>query len=301
MSGQLQSKLRDLSDLLGEKRSGLSDDQVAVWAEKRELLRQAAKDSKVRWPDVLSVLRCLVVAARVATRCCDLSVSQLVAKTGLHEKQVRRCLDALKQAGLMADLTRGGGTGRGGRLPKATTRQLLFLTPVESGPTGDELRTPTAGTPDTTGPNSGHLSVRYYGSPTTPPTTASASCELTATAGPGSGGGNEAKSAKSQSDDWVSQLAENAARESVRLKPNGIHSPTAVANSRTKAARGYVEALSERSDWEALQLLPPDHVALVRWLGCQVADQSADAGNYDGAEAIREAQQLWAERGRKAS
>ena len=96
-------------------------------------------------------------------------------------------------------------------------------------------------------------------------------------------------------------MATNAARESVRLKPNGIHSAAAVLPVRTKAALGYLEALKARSDWEALQLLPPDHPALVRWLGCQVADQSAEAGNYDGAEAINAAQQLWAERDRKAS
>ena len=301
MSGPYPNKLRDLDDLRGVERGGLSDDQRAVWAAKREQLRQAASDCGVRWPDVLNLLTQLVIAARPTTGCCDPSVGQLEAKTGLGEKQVRRGLEALKQAGLLTDVRRGGGPGRNGRPAQATVRQLLFLTPVESEPTADELRTVDAGTPDSTGPNSGQSGVRYYRASTEPPTDASASCEVTAAAGSGQGGGNEAKSAKSKGGDWVGLVAANAARESVRLKPTGIHSAAAVLPVRTKAALGYLEALKVRSDWEALQLLPPDHPALVRWLGCQVADQSAEAGNYDGAEAINAAQQLWAERDRKAS
>lgn len=301
MSGPYPNKLRDFDDLVGVERGGLSDDQRAVWAAKRERLRQAASSCGIRWSDVLNLLYKLVVAAKPATGCCDPSVGQLEVKTGLRDKQVRRGLEALKQAGLLTDVRRGGGPGRNGRPAQATLRQLLFLTPVESEPTADKLRTVDAGTPDSTGPNSGQSGVRYYRASTEPPTDASASCEVTAAAGSGQGGGNKAKSAKSQGGDWVGQLAANAARESVRLKPEGIHSATAVLPVRTKAALGYLEALKARSDWEALQLLPPDHPALVRWLGCQVADQSAESGNYDGAEAISAAQQLWAERGRKAS
>jgi len=233
MSAPYSDRLRDLDDLLGVARSSMTDSEREQWAAKREALKAAAAQCKVRWPDVLSVLRVLVVSSSANTGLTDQSLGQLETKTGLGRKTVQRALDALKLAGLVADEKRGGGPAarsKGKQAPQATVRRLVFLVPLDQRRTEDSGPVDNSLTEDTQRANSGHLEansghsgVLYYRSSTEPPTPAAVSAEARAGTGSRSGGQEKAREGTATGDLWVEQVARAAAERWLqRDSDNGL-------------------------------------------------------------------------------
>lgn len=270
MSAPYSDRLRDLDDLLGVARSSMIDSEREQWAAKREAAKAAAAQCKVRWPDVVSVLRVLVISSSQQTGTTDQSLSQLETKTGLGRKTVQRALDSLKLAGLVADERRGGGPvarSKGKQAPQATVRRLVFLVPLEQRQTEDTQRA-NSGHLEA---NSGHSGVLYYRASTEPPTPAAVSAEARGGTGPRFGGQGEARESTATGDHWADQYAWAVAQavfahEREHGRADGIRHPDAVIKKRKlPAAQEWVQRLLARSDGDDFRLLDPTDHDLIDW------------------------------------
>lgn len=308
MTAPYSDRLRDLDDLLGVTRSSMSDSEREQWTAKREALKAAAKQCKVRWPDTLSVLRVLLVSASANTGLTDQSLSQLETKTGLGRKTVQRVLDALKLAGLLADEKRGGGPvarSKGKQAPQATVRRLLFLVPLDQRVTEDTEAVDGELTEDTERANSGHLransghsGVPYYRSSTEPPYPANAEPVQIARPVAVSGGQGKARE-RNTAGDWCDQVALSVAtalfaHEKAQGRADRVRNPDAVIKAhKLPAAQEWVQQLMRRSDAHQLRLLSPTDRNLTAW---GVGEVLGDGGGmYDAGEACRRAHALAAE------
>jgi hypothetical protein len=306
MTAPYSDKLRDLDDLLGVDRSSMSDSEREQWAAKRDAAQTAAKQCKVRWPDMISVLRVLVVSSSANTGLTDQSLGQLETKTGLGRKTVQRALDGLKLAGLVADEKRGGGPAarsKGKQAPQATVRRLVFLVPLDQRRTEDTGPVDSALTEDTQRANSGHLEansghsgVLYYRSSTEPPTPVAVSAEARAGTGPCSGGQEKARERNATGDRWADQYAWNVARavfahEREQGTADKVRDPDAVIRTRKlPAAQEWVQRLLARSDGANFRLLEPSDRNLITW---GVGEVLGDGGGvWAAGEACKQAQAL---------
>lgn len=306
MTAPYSDRLRDLDDLLGVARSSMSDSEREQWTAKREALKAAAAQCKVRWPDVLAVLTRLVISSSPLTGTTDQSLSQLETKTGLGRKTVQRALDGLKLAGLVADEKRGGGPvarSKGKQAPQATVRRLLFLVPLDQRRTEDTGPVGNALTEDTGRANSGHLKansghsgVLYYRSSTETPTTAAVSAEARAATGSRMGVQEKARESTTTGDRWADQYAWNVAHalfahEREQGRADKVRNPDAVIRThKLPAAQAWVQRLLARSDGANFRLLEPSDCDLIGW---GVGEVLGDGGGVTaGGDACRRAQAL---------
>lgn len=304
MSAPYSDRLRDRDDLLGVARNSMSDSEREQWTAKREALKAAAAQCKVRWPDTLNVLAQLVISTSPQTGLVDQSLSQLETKCGLGRKTVQRVLDALKLAGLLADEKRGGGPvarSKGKQAPQATVRRLLFLVPLDQRATEDTAPVDSELTEDTERNNSGHLransghsGVLYYRSSTEPPYPTKAAAVGNGAAGSRSGGGTEREAGK---DSWADQLAWNVAagvlaHEKEQGRADKVRNPDAVIRTqKLPAAQEWVQQLMRRSNAQELALLACTDRDLITWGVGAVLDDGG--GVWAASDACRRAKELW--------
>mgnify|MGYP006284478097 CR=1 FL=1 len=250
-----RSKLDQLDRLTGAKLDG-TDSERAYWADQRDGLRRACSGT-VRLADAVAVLTRCVMAADDHGQF-DLSIGQLAARTMISDKAVQRALDALKQAGLVADLKRGGGPlnrKQGKQQRQATVRRVVFLQAAASDEQPAELRTVQPVTQDssartqdsqlscTNGHLRNHLPSEQASGRTRPVSEQS-------------GGGTQGS--KGSTRGWSEQLAVDVATAWVGNDRSGtIRNQRAVADTRLPQVRDYLTDWLQARDHAALELLDP--------------------------------------------
>lgn len=265
-------RMRDLDDLLGVNRRGLTDEQRAVNAANYEALQRACERAKVRRPDAVSVLRVLVDTTHPATGLTDQAVTQLATKCDLGSDTVKRALTALTQAGLLETVKRGGGPrGAGAERSQPTVRRATFLTEVSDQPPVDSGLTRRTEVPNSAHQraNSAHSGAPPYALPTPTPLPVRASNETRGATGNSMGGIGEAQQGN---DPWAAELIDNLAHaiyshEAEQGQAAKVVNPAAVIRTRKRplAEAWVTDQLLKRSDSDTLRHLAPDDPDLLAW------------------------------------
>lgn len=296
----INGKQQAVEALLGINTHQRSEADRTYWAQRcAELQQAAAKESDagrvgLSFDKVLHVLDRLVTTANPDSLRTDQAVSQLMARTGLSETTVKRCLAVLRDCDLVPVLSNGGGPNK-----RPAVRWLKFV---------DEYRQRTqAAAPvdsDRTQVTSDRTQVIFdrtqatsgtpYRVTTEPPYPSKAEAERNGAAGSHSGGGKEKQ--KEGSGSWCDQVAWNVAagvlaHEKEQGRAEQVRDADAVIRKhKLPAAQEWVRKLMARSDSDQLQLLAPSDRDLITW---GVSAVLGEGGGWAARDAVERAQQLW--------
>ena len=211
----INGKQQAVEALLGINTHQRSEADCTYWAQRCAELKQAAAKASdagrvgLSFDKVLHVLDRLVTTANADSLRTDQAVSQIMARTGLKETTVKRCLAVLRDCDLVPVLSNGGGPNK-----RPAVRWLKFVdeyrqrtqaaAPVDSDRT-QVISDRTQVISDRTQATSG----TPYRVTTEPPTPAKAELVGNGAAGSHSGGGKEKQ--KEGNGSWCEQVAWNVA------------------------------------------------------------------------------------------
>jgi DNA-binding transcriptional ArsR family regulator len=259
-------KLRDVADLFGVPREGLTDQQRSQYAAMLAQLDEATKAADLSQDKVTLVLRQLAWRTSPYTGQVAETVEQLAAELRMSKRVVSRVLQVLEQVGLLKTTARGG-RGKRGQPATPSKRHLTFLVPVETGATNTETHAKQSETHATTG--------EHQVTTKNPPRAEQVSAVGRAANGQRRGVEGQSKEGRT-GDLWAHQLAKAAVTDWLNQQGlEGANNPEAVLRSRhEKAARAVEQLLTKEPRLrEITPAMPYDWHELVTYVVCVCRDQ----------------------------